>query len=166
MHEPDLLAHERRALRSACTGRGWSSYSSPTTTSRCCRRSAGTPCSTSSSVASTRMSGWLCASAATAGATMRRNADWKADTRTTPAGLAGGDARQLRLGRLDAVEQRRGVADQHAAGLGQPHVAPAPLEQRRPGLALEHGELLGDRARGVVERPRGAVDGAAGVDLA
>jgi len=80
--------------------------------------------------------------------------------------MARGDARQLRLGRLHPVEQRRGVPDEHTPGLGQTHVAPAALEQLRPGLALEHGELLGDRARGVVERPRGAVDGAAGVDLA
>jgi hypothetical protein len=58
------------------------------------------------------------------------------------------------------------VADEHTPGLGQTHVAPAALKQLRPGLALEHGELLGDRAGGVVERPRGAVDGAAGVDLA
>ena len=44
--------------RSVCTARGWPSYSSPTTTSSCCSRNAGTACSTSISVASTRTSGW------------------------------------------------------------------------------------------------------------
>ena len=110
------------------------------------------------------MSGFPCASAATAGATIRKNADWKAHSHDA-GWAAGSDVRQLRFGRLDAVEQRRGVADEHPPGLGQSYVATSALKQFRSGLPFKHCELLGDRARGVVEGPRGTVDGAPGVDL-
>jgi hypothetical protein len=73
-------------VRSAWIARGRPSYSSPTTASSCWSRSAGTASSTSRSLASTRTSGWVVASWAIAGATMRRKADWNEATRTTPAG--------------------------------------------------------------------------------
>jgi hypothetical protein len=79
---------------------------------------------------------------------------------------AGREGGELGLGGLHAVEQRVRVADEHAAGLGQPDPAPGALEQRRTGLALEHAELLGDRAGRVVERPSRAVERAASLDLA
>ena len=82
---------------------------------------------------------------------MRRNADWNDDDPDDAGHPAGGDLGDLGLGRLDAVQQRLRVPDQDQAGLGQPDVAADPLEQGRARLALEDGQLLGDRARRVAE---------------
>ena len=101
-----------------------------------------------------------------AGATIRSSADWNDGDADRARGPAGGHRGQLGLGGLHAVEQRRGVAHEDAAGVGQADVAPGAFEQRRAGLALEHRELLGDRAGRVVERPRRAVDRPAGLELA
>ena len=73
---------------------------------------------------------------------------------------------QLRLGGLDAVEQLARVARQDAPRLGQAHAAARTLEQDGARLALQRGELLGDGARRVVERPRGGVDRPARLQLA
>ena len=82
-----------------------------------------------------------------------------------PRDPAGGHLGDLGLGRLDGVEQQLGVPDQDPAGLGQLDVAPDPLEQGRPGLALEHRELLGDGARGVAEGLGGRAHRLPGLEL-
>ncbi len=79
---------------------------------------------------------------------------------------AGGDRGQFRLGRLDPLEQRRGVPHQDLSRRSQPHIAPDPFQQRRPRLPLEHGELLRDGAGRVPKGPGGAVHGATAVYLA
>ena len=56
--------------------------------------------------------------------------------------------------------------DELLAGGGQAPAAAVPLEQRDAGLALERGELLGDRGGGVAERVGGGRDRAAGGELA
>ena len=58
---------------------------------------------------------------------------------------------QVRLGLLDACQQRVGVADERLRRRGQPQVAPDALEQRDARLLLEQRELLGDRGRAVGE---------------
>ena len=79
---------------------------------------------------------------------------------------SGGDLGDLGLGRLGAVQQGLRVADQDQAGLGQPQVAADPLEQGRPGLALEDGQLLGHRTRRVAERLGRGPHRVPGVELA
>ena len=56
--------------------------------------------------------------------------------------------------------------DQLLAGGRQPAAAAVALEQRHAGLALERGELLGDRRGGVAERVGGGGDRPAGGELA
>ena len=73
---------------------------------------------------------------------------------------------QVRLGQRRALEQRGGVFDQHQRRVGQPHAAACALEQRNPGFALEHRELLGDRRGRVLERVGDGGDRAAPVQLA
>ena len=76
--------------------------------------------------------------------TMHRNADWKSDTRTTPAGWPAA----MPAGSASAASSgRRGVADERSPGLGKTHIAPDTLEQPRPGFAVEHGELLRGEAQ-------------------
>ena len=73
---------------------------------------------------------------------------------------------QLGLGDLGAVEQRLRVADEHERGVGQPDAAAGRLEQRDARLALEHGELLGDRRRRELQRVGDRGDRPARVELA
>jgi hypothetical protein len=58
------------------------------------------------------------------------------------------------------------VLDDRPAGVGQPHTACAALDEPRPGLALERGDLLGDGRLRVGQRLGGGREGAAGRDLA
>ena len=144
----------------SCPGRPLSSRRSCTSSRRRWPRSSGQPSRRA------RTSGWLCASAATAGATMRRNADWKADTRTTPAGWPAA---------MPATSASAASTPSSSVAAWRTSTRPASVSRTlrplrssscAPGLALEHGELLGDRAGRVVERPGRAVDGPAGVELA
>ena len=59
---------------------------------------------------------------------------------------------ELRLGRLDPIQQTLGVADQDERRIGQTHPSPGRLEQRDPGLALEDRELLRHGRRREPER--------------
>jgi hypothetical protein len=60
-----------------------------------------------------------------------------------PPGDAARRGGQLGLRHPDALQQRVGVTDEHPRGVGEPHAAAGLLQQRHPGLALEHRELLG-----------------------
>ena len=73
--------------------------------------------------------------------------------------------RQVGLRELGALEERVGVADEDERGVGQPDAPPCPLQQRHPRLALEHGQLLGDRRRGELEGLRHGGDRAPRVEL-
>ena len=68
-----------------------------------------------------------------------------------PRDRAGGSG-QVALRALGAVEQRLGVPHQHVRRVGQPHPAARRLQQRHARLALQHGQLLGDRRRGELQR--------------
>ena len=68
-----------------------------------------------------------------------------------PGDLSGGDLGDFGLGRLGGVQQQLRVPDQDPPGVGELDVAADALQQGCPDLALEHGELLGDRARRVAE---------------
>ena len=61
-------------------------------------------------------------------------------------------SREVGLGDRRAFEQSLGVADEDERRISEPYAAPRPLEQRHARLALEHGELLGDRRGGELER--------------
>ena len=54
---------------------------------------------------------------------------------------------------------------EHERGVGEPHAPAGGLEQRRPGLALQHGELLRDGGRAVGQRLGDRADGPAAVQL-
>ena len=103
------------------------------------------------------------ASSRTAGATMRRNADWKAETRTTPATCPAATWATSASAASAASSSTPRVPDQDPAGLGQLDVAADPFEQGGARLPLEHRQLLGDRARRVAERLGGRADRAAGL---
>ncbi len=61
-------------------------------------------------------------------------------------GLArGAQLGELGVGGVEAARERVGVAEQQLPGLGQGEPARAAVEQRRADLALERGDLLGDR---------------------
>ena len=51
-----------------------------------------------------------------------------------------------------------GAQHQRGGGIGQPHTAAMPLEQRLPGFGFELGELLRHRGGGDVERFGGGDD--------
>jgi hypothetical protein len=69
-----------------------------------------------------------------------------------PPGLQARDGLHLGLGRREAVENRVGVLEQHAAGLGQPDAARGALEQLGAGLALERRDLPRDGGLGEAQR--------------
>jgi hypothetical protein len=85
-----------------------------------------------------------------------------------PRGREGGEAHapaaqprdrlELGLGGRDAGENRLGVLDQRAPGVGQAHATRAAVEQRRPRLALERGDLLRDAGLGVGEGLGGVLE--------
>lgn len=50
------------------------------------------------------------------------------------------------------IQDGPGVTSEHMSDGGESHAATDVLDQRRPGLALEHGELLGDRGGRIPER--------------
>ena len=58
------------------------------------------------------------------------------------------------------------MLDERAARVGQPDAACAALDEPRPGLALERGDLLGDGGLRVGQRLGGGGEGATGRDLA
>ena len=58
-----------------------------------------------------------------------------------------GDGGEVGLGERRALEQRVGVLDERERRVGEPDAAAGALEQAHAGLALEHGELLGDGRR-------------------
>ena len=143
---------------------GWCSHSSASTRSTSPSASAGSDSSGSDSISSHRRSGASRASARIAGTATRRPTDWNERDPAAPGDAAGGGG-QVGLGELGALEQRAGVADEHERRVGQPHAAAGRLEQRQPGLALEHGELLGDGGGRELERVGDGGDRAAGVQL-
>ena len=51
---------------------------------------------------------------------------------------------ELGLGVGEPSEDDVGVADEHLAGLGEPHAARGALDEGGAGLALQGGDLLGD----------------------
>ena len=57
------------------------------------------------------------------------------------------------------------MTDQDERGVGQPDASSGGLQQRHARLALEHGELLGDGRRRVLQRLGDRGDRAAGVQL-
>ena len=81
-----------------------------------------------------------------------------------PAAQAG-DGLELGLGVGQAREDRVGVLDQRAARVGQAHAARVALDERRAGLALEGGDLLGDRGLRVGQRVGGGGERPACGDL-
>ena len=72
--------------------------------------------------------------------------------------VAGGD---LGLGRLELGQHALGAPDEQPRGGGEGHAPPLALEQRDADLALERGEVLGDRGGRVAERLGRGGDGAA-----
>jgi hypothetical protein len=77
--------------------------------------------------------------------------------------IAGGE---LGLGRLELGEHPLGPPDEQVSGGGEDDAPPLALEERDPDLALERGEVLGDRGRRVPERVGRGGDGAALGELA
>ena len=71
--------------------------------------------------------------------------------RRRPAAQAG-DRLELGLGVGQPREDRVGVLDERAAGVGQAHAARVALDEAGAGLALERGDLLGDGGLRVGER--------------
>ena len=64
------------------------------------------------------------------------------------------------------AEDDVGVAHERVTGLGQPHAARVAVDEDRPGLAFERGDLLGDGRLGVGERVGGGGERPARGDLA
>ena len=75
------------------------------------------------------------------------------------------DGLELGLGVGQPGEDRVGVLDERAAGVGQADAARVALDEAGPGLALERGDLLGDGRLGVGEGVGGGGEGAALGDL-
>ena len=83
----------------------------------------------------------------------------------TPAAQAR-DRLELGLGVGQAREDRVGVLDERSPGVGEAHAARIALDERRARLALEGGDLLGDRGLVIRQRVGGGRERAAGGDLA
>ena len=77
--------------------------------------------------------------------------------------VAGGE---LGLGRLELGQHALGAPDEQPRGGGEGHAPSLALEQRDADLALERGEVLGDRGGRVAERLGRGGDGAALGELA
>ena len=82
------------------------------------------------------------------------------------AGDVRGGPLERRLGRLELAQDALRALHQLLAGGREAAAAAVALEQRDAGLALERGELLGDRRGGVAERVGGGRDRPAGGELA
>jgi len=76
-----------------------------------------------------------------------------------PAAQAG-DGLELGLGGRHAREDALGVLDERTAGVGEADALRAAFEERRTGLALEGGDLLGDAGLGVGKGLGGVLEGA------
>jgi hypothetical protein len=70
------------------------------------------------------------------------------------AAAQAGDAGDFGFGVMDGGQDPAGVADQRQASLGEPGLPPGPPDEAGADLALEGGDLLGDRRLGVVHRLR------------
>ena len=138
-------------------GRGACSYSSAIAMSTPPRASTGSDSSASSSISSTRSSGWAAASRGSAGITSARVAVWNDASAHQPADLAR-QRRQPGLERLELPQHAARALGQHAARVGQLEPPPAAAEQLDAGLALQLRELLRDRRRREGERLGGAGD--------
>ena len=77
-----------------------------------------------------------------------------------------GDGLELGLGRGDPGEDGVGVLDEGSPGVGQTDAPGSAIEEDRARLALERGDLLGDRGLRVRERLRRGRERAAGGHLA
>ena len=114
------------------------------------RKQSGASCSV---IVSTSR-GWVARSATAAGATSSAERGREAgdphgaDDALGVGGDVGGRGLELR-------EHDVGVADEHLGRAGQPHAAAVALDHRLADLALERGELLGDRGRREVQRVGG-----------
>ena len=144
--------------------RGLKSYSWMTARSASPSFSAGSASSGSSSESRTSAPGWRAAKVAIARGTSVAAAVGKAARRTLPR--TSPCRRQLGLGRLELGQHALGAPDEQPRGGGEDHAAPLALEQRDPDLALERGEVLGDRGGRVAERLGRGGDGAALGELA
>ena len=76
------------------------------------------------------------------------DADGNAISRTRPAAQPG-DRGDLLLGGVEGASTGVGVTGQHLAGLGEPHVAPDPLDEHGAGALLEAPHHLRDGGLGV-----------------
>ena len=85
--------------------------------------------------------------------------------RTGPADRAGQPV-EIGAGGGEHVEHLRGAGGQRVPGAGEHDAARRAVEQRRAGLALEHGQLLRDRRRRQPDRAGRGGDRAAQADLA
>jgi hypothetical protein len=88
--------------------------------------------------------------------------------RTEPQAAArqAGERLELRLGRRQPVEDRVGVLEQQLPGERQPDAARAAVDQLRPRLELERGDLARDGGLGERERRGGRRERAAASNLA
>ena len=126
--------------------------------------SAGSACSGSASISSQRSFGAVSTSASIAGSDdPQRDGLEGRDPHAAGDGPRRGGEVGLRAG--GALEQRLGVLDQHAGGIGQADAAAGALEQAHAGLSFEQRELLGDRARRELERVGDRGDRAALAEL-
>ena len=69
-----------------------------------------------------------------------------------PPAAQPGDGGKLLLGGVQAAEDRVGVLDQRATGVGKAHAARATLHEPGAGLALERRDVLADGRLGEAER--------------
>jgi hypothetical protein len=72
-----------------------------------------------------------------------------------PPGAQAGDRRDLLFGGVEPGEDRVGVGDQGASGVGERDPAPGPGHQGGAGLLLKAADVVADRGLRVVERPSG-----------
>jgi hypothetical protein len=82
-----------------------------------------------------------------------------------PAGRILGLGRDIGLGLFDQGQDALGVVREPPAGVGQLGPPRGPVQQRRPGLAFQRGQLLGHGRRGVTEGGRGGGDAAPSGEL-
>jgi hypothetical protein len=67
-------------------------------------------------------------------------------------GAARGRVEALALGALDVGDDAPRAGQERVAGVGQPHAAAGPLEERHPEVALEAPHLLAERGLADAER--------------
>jgi hypothetical protein len=77
------------------------------------------------------------------------------DGQVQPAGVAGGEPRQLALGLLESGQGVAGQGQQPVPGGGEPHRPGVAVEQRHPIVVLQQLDLVGERRGRQVELLRG-----------